>query len=257
MESLYQQIISKFIKIVFFALLFLLSCSSNVNEEVKTPLKGFEEAEPGKYIDLAGGRLYLPEQWNNDPDEEWPVTVILHGYGTLQRSMSMWPYWIPLAEELGIVLFFPGRDSFGWDESRNSLDTIMLKNIFRDFRKMHWVKQDSIQLFGISSGAIMALGMTAINTRQKDGTLLFDKAAAASGGFGYVMEKEIQRDPELKHAVPIPLFIFWGDKEYKDHGSDAAQFFNNLGWIVETASHSGGHEFPESCVRKVLEKNRK
>ncbi len=233
----------------------LSSCAASPSQD---PLAGIENAAVGTYTDLGGGRLYLPPGWKAEDREKWPVTVILHGYGTLSRSLSVMPFWIPLAEEYDLVLFFADRGTMGWDERRDSLDTRLIERILRTFRSKSWVRENSIQLFGWSAGAIMAQGFTAINAKQKDGTPLFDSLAAASGGFGLIMDRErAGRGDPFAHSVRVPVYVFWGEAEASDHGKDAADFLTKNGWSVETSTHPGGHVLPEESVREVLSRNRK
>jgi hypothetical protein len=102
----------------------------------------------------------------------------------------------------------------------------------------------------------MAQGYAGRNRKQPDGKPLFDRLAAGSGGFGTVMEKEIRNDPRLSTSVPVPVFVFWGEKEASDHGKDAAHYLGELGWQVETMMHPGGHVLVESLVREALMRNR-
>ncbi len=220
------------------------------------PLEGLEAARPGAYADLRGGRLYLPSAWTPGRAGGWPVTVVLHGYGNLSRSLSGMPFWIPAAEEYGIVLFFADRGTLGWDERRGSLDDLLLRRILRGLRDRSWVAQDGVQLFGWSAGAIMAMGMAAVNRPGFDGRPLFDRLAAASGGFGYVMERELARDGDMRGAARVPVFAAWGVAEAADHGETAAAYLAARGWKVETAVHPGGHVLPEETVRAALSRNR-
>jgi predicted esterase len=220
------------------------------------PLEGLEAAAPGSYVDLPGGRLYLPSSWKPDRSGGWPVTVVLHGYGNLSRSLSVMPFWTPLAEEYQIVLFFADRGTMGWDERRRSLDEILLRRVLGGFRSRKWVRPGGIQLFGWSAGAIMVIGMTAINVEGTDGKPLFDRLAVASGGFGLIMEKELAKDPDLRGAARVPIYATWGEAEASDHGKDAAAYLAERGWPVETETHPGGHILPEETVRGALACNR-
>jgi predicted esterase len=221
------------------------------------PLEGLDAARPGVYADLRGGRLYLPSYWTPGMEGGWPVTVVLHGYGNLSRSLSGMPFWEPLAEEYGVVLFFADRGTMGWDERRGSLDDILLQRILRGFRSKGWIKPGGIQLFGWSAGAIMAMGMAAANVKDSNGNPLFDRLAAASGGFGLIMEKELERDPALRRAFRVPVFASWGEEEPPDHGKAASTYLAERGWTVETLVHPGGHILPEETVREALSRNRR
>jgi predicted esterase len=236
---------------------FIESAIPNADAAPRTdPLEGLEDATPGAYADLPGGRLYLPSSWTPARGGGWPVTVVLHGYGNLSRSLSVMPFWIPLAEEYRIVLFFADRGTMGWDERRGSLDEILLRRVLGGFRSRPWVRPGGIQLFGWSAGAIMAMGMTAINIQAPDGSPLFDRLAAASGGFGLIMEKELAKDPNLRGAARVPIYAAWGEAEASDHGKDAAAYLAERGWPVEMETHPGGHILPEETVRGALSRNR-
>ncbi|MBN1501693.1 MAG: hypothetical protein JW982_16155 [Spirochaetes bacterium] len=238
-------------------LLCILYCSVSCRFEKSEFLDGISDIKPGTFTDLPGGRLYLPLDWKLSDTNQWPVTVVLHGYGELSRSLSSRYYWEEYAEELGIVLFFVETNHMGWIEQRNSDDTKLIIRILKTFRSQSWVKPQSIQLFGWSAGAIMAQGFSAINKMQKDGFPLFDKLVTASGGFGTVLSWELEKNPELKNAVRIPAFMFWGQLEPDDHGKDASEYLRKLGWQVDTATHPEGHVLDPKLVYEGLKRNRK
>lgn len=238
--------------IPLFLILIIINCFNKKND----PLHGIENLESGTFIDLPEGRLYLPKGWSINDINKWPVTIVLHGFGELSRSLSQRPIWNDSADEFGIVLFFVETGHVGWYEKHNSTDTKIIINIMKSFRKKSWVKDKSIQLLGWSAGAIMAMGFNALNVKQSDGKPLFDRLAAISGGFGIIMEKELKRNPNLKKSIPIPAFIAWGEKEPDDHGKNAAQILKNLGWQMETMTHPDGHVLVNNLVKEALLKNK-
>lgn len=229
--------LSKLNKTIFFKVLFLLSIILIIIccfIKKKDPHNEIENLQAGTFTDLEDGRIYLPLGWNCNDINKWPVTIVLHGFGELSRSLSQRPIWKDSADELGIVLFFVETGHMGWYEKHNSEDTKIIIKILKAFRKKPWVKENNIQLFGWSAGAIMVMGFNALNKKQSDSKPLFDKLATISGGFGIIMEKEVKKNPKLKKSIRIPAFICWGEKEPNDHGKDAAQYLKNQGWRVET-----------------------
>lgn len=240
----------KFLFLLSFCL-FIICCFNKKNY----PLNGIDNLKAGTFVDLPDGRIYLPIGWSSNDTNKWPVTIILHGFGELSRSLSQRPIWKDSSDELGIVLFFVETGHMGWYEKHDSTDTKIIINIMKAFRRKSWVKDKSIQLFGWSAGAIMAMGFNSLNKKQQDGKPLFDKLATISGGFGIIMEKEIKKNPKLKKTIPIPLFICWGEKEPGDHGKDAAQYLKNLGWQTETMTHPDGHILVNNLVKEALLRN--
>jgi predicted esterase len=221
------------------------------------PLDGIEALQVGTYIDIPAGRLYLPQTWLASDEKAWPVTVILHGYGELSRSLSGRPAWIELAEKYGIVLFFVETGHMGWIERRDSADTRLITAVLRSFRRKPWVKPGGLQLMGWSAGAIMTQGMVGINRVQPDGSPLFDRLAAVSGGFGSVLDDELKKNPRLDGVIRVPVFISWGEQEAPDHGCKAAVSLQDLGFRVQTATQPGDHVLTDPQIRQALSGNRR
>jgi predicted esterase len=225
--------------------------------EEADPLTDIDTAAPGASVDIPAGRLYLPRAWRPADRASWPVTVVLHGYGELSRSLSGRPAWEELAEEFGIVLFFAETGHMGWIERRDSADTRLLMAVLKSFRRKPWARPGGLQLFGWSAGAIMAEGFVGLNRPQADRRPLFDRLAAVSGGFGGVMEDELKANPRLDGIERSDAFISWGDQEDADHGRKAAAFLAALGFKVETTTQPDGHVLTDRQMREALSRNRR
>ena len=185
-------------------------------------------------------------------EKAWNVTVVLSGFSTYFRSFAAVPSWKTTADELGTVLFFVARDHMGWYEFPDSEDSKRIDRILKYFRKQPWLKDSGLNLFGFSAGGIMGTAYLSRNRIQKDGRPLFDSLSAISGGIGTQLEKDLQKDPELKKVCRIPVFLSWGDTEPPLVGKEVFSFLTNLSWDVEFTSHPGGHFITPQQIEDAL-----
>jgi len=210
-----------------------------------------EALETGVLLRHEDGLIYFPRDWDGTQDEAYPVMVILPGYAINMRTMASDPQWAEGADRYGVVLFFVHRDHIGWHEDRASEDSRRIRRVLRGFRRASWVEEDGMSLFGFSAGAIMGTSFLC----QKDvfmGPPLFDKLFAASGGIGVIMEKALDRDPLLRRVDPVPVYLFWGEKEPPFVGDTVQEMLEGCGWELETYTHEAGHWLDSSHIMIAL-----
>lgn len=129
-----------------------------------------------------------------------PLLVLLHGSFSNGAAIVSW--WIPLAEEEGIVLVGPdAREAEAWQLRadgpqfiRALIDTVAAK---------HSIDRSRIYLFGSSGGAVYSLTLSMLESE------LFAATAVHAGAW---------RQPNEFRAVPyahrkIPIAIFIGDRD--------------------------------------------
>lgn len=167
--------------------------------------------------------VYVPESIKNAPNQKTPLVFALHGYsctGEIYAGNSGWP---EIAREQSFILVLPsavpGPLGFGDDNlplpSWNFLhhiphgpdEFLFFRELLRRVSGQYPVDTGRVYITGHSQGGMMthalALGMPE----------MFAAAAPCSGVIIAPVHEDFVALPELQDGVPVPIWMFAGQKE--------------------------------------------
>jgi poly(3-hydroxybutyrate) depolymerase len=129
-----------------------------------------------------------------------PLLVLLHGSFGSGAAIVSW--WIPLAEQEGIVLAGPdAREKEAWQLRADGPEFI--RALIDDVAAKHAIDRSRIYLFGSSGGAVYALTLSMLESQ------LFAATAVHAGAWR--TPAEFRAVPYARRKIPIAIFI--GDKD--------------------------------------------
>ncbi len=129
-----------------------------------------------------------------------PLVVLLHGSFGSGAAIVSW--WIPTAEEEGIVLVGPdARRREAWQLRADGPDFI--RAVIDDVAAKHAIDRNRIYLFGSSGGAVYSLTLSMVASE------LFAATAVHAGAWRTA--SEFRAVPYARRKIPIAIFI--GDRD--------------------------------------------
>jgi poly(3-hydroxybutyrate) depolymerase len=129
-----------------------------------------------------------------------PLVVLLHGSFGSGAAIVSW--WIPVAEEEGIVLVGPdARRREAWQLRADGPDFI--RALIADVAAKRAIDRNRIYLFGSSGGAVYSLTLSMVESE------LFAATAVHAGAWRAA--NEFRAVPYARRKIPIAIFI--GDRD--------------------------------------------
>jgi poly(3-hydroxybutyrate) depolymerase len=129
-----------------------------------------------------------------------PLVVLLHGSFGSGAAIVSW--WIPTAEEEGIVLVGPdARRREAWQLRADGPDFI--RAVIDDVAAKHAIDRNRIYLFGSSGGAVYSLTLSMVESQ------LFAATAVHAGAWRET--NEFRAAAYARRKIPIAIFI--GDRD--------------------------------------------
>jgi poly(3-hydroxybutyrate) depolymerase len=129
-----------------------------------------------------------------------PLLVLLHGSFGSGAAMISW--WIPLAQEEGIVLAGPdAREREAWHLRADGPEFI--RAVIDDVASKHSIDRSRIYLFGSSGGAVYSLTLSMLESQ------LFAATAIHAGAWR--APNELRAVPYARRKIPVAIFV--GDKD--------------------------------------------
>ena len=129
-----------------------------------------------------------------------PLLVLLHGSFSNGAAIVSW--WIPLAEEEGIVLAGPdAREAEAWQLRADGPEFI--RALIDNVAAKHSIDRSRIYLFGSSGGAVYSLTLSMLESG------LFAATAVHAGAWR--QPNEFRAMPYARRKIPIAIFI--GDRD--------------------------------------------
>lgn len=195
-----------------------------------------------KYIDSSGERVGQPvaiPAKGKRPAKGWPVIVMLHGYGDTNLSYvdnaQRWADAGFVAIALpGSVPSLEGRYIWDLDSTKPTSDDIdaALASPLLD------IDRSRVHLLGFSQGALHALLLAKSDPKRIAGVVAISPGGSLSDQLYKVVLPSSNRKPKcfFVHAERephAPVVQLWGDA------------YKKAGWEFESATHPGGHHFPE------------
>lgn len=169
-------------------------------EELATPGKQIESKMADDAGDV-GYLMYLPQNYEEDKEKQWPLMLFLHGRGESYGPLSLVAKWGPpmfaeRGDDLPFILVSPQCPGDGrWsDDTRQS----QLEKLLDTVTKAYRVDQDRIYLTGLSMGGY---GSWTLAARSAD---RFAAVVPVCGG-GDIADAE-----KLKS---LPIWVFHGDQD--------------------------------------------
>ncbi len=153
------------------------------------------EAEITRKVEL-GYLLYLPEEYDEAEEKQWPLLMFLHGAGetgnNLERvKMHGPPKRIEAGDDFPFIVVSPQAPRRGWDP-------IELKALLDEVISEHRVDEDRVYLTGLSMGGF---GTWALAAEDPD---RFAAIAPICGGGNPVSAARIK---------DLPIWVFHGAKD--------------------------------------------
>lgn len=198
------------------------------------------EPTPGKQVELsmeddAGDLkylLYLPQGYEDDQDQAWPLVLFLHGRGESNGPLGLVAKWGPprfaeRGDDLPYILVSPQcpRDGFWSDDTRQQ----QLAKLLDTITESHRVDKDRIYLTGLSMGGYGAWTLAANHPDR------FAAVVPICGG----------GDPEdAAKLKALPIWAFHGDQ-------DKAVPFKRSVEMVEAIKQAGGDKIRFTSMEHV------
>jgi len=187
--------------------------------------------------------LFLPKKYN--PDKAWPLLIVGHGGNSamsfdyaMKASLSGLLFWLPLAEEHGIIIAAPLSER-GWGAIGNS---IIFSTISLLQRRLN-INPDQIYVTGHSMGGHLS---------WRSGIYLADRWGAVlpmSGGYDYVADKQVYP------LVNVPGYATFGEKEpynINTYNKKIREWMQAHSFDWRLVEKPGGHEiFPDELPKIV------
>lgn len=204
--------------------------------------------------------LYLAvEPDNYDPDAEYPVVILLHGYGA---SMSDLAGLSPSIHSTGYVFIYPnapipmqvalGVTGYAWTpphDSGTEEDTInvqeMLEILFEEVQERYRVEPGNILLGGFSQGGMMTYRCGLSRPDLFAGLL--------------ILSSRIPSDESIADNLPEdrnqPIFVAHGTSDMMISVSDARKsrdFLESEGYTPEYHEYPMGHEISQAVIDDMV-----
>jgi poly(3-hydroxybutyrate) depolymerase len=173
-------------------LLSLLACGGRADVVDKASKESFEFASLKRSYSL-----FVPP---TVAESGAPLLVLLHGSYSSGAAMVGW--WIPIAEQEGIVLVGPdAREREAWQLRADGPEFIraLIDNVAAE----HSIDRGRIYLFGSSGGAVYSLTLSMLESQ------LFAATAVHAGAWR--APKEFRAVPYARRKLPIAIFV--GDRD--------------------------------------------
>ena len=173
-------------------LLSLLACSARADVSDKASKESFEFASLKRTYSL-----FAPP---TAAASGAPLLVLLHGSFGSGAAIVSW--WIPVAEQEGIILAGPdAREREAWQLRADGPEFIraMIDNV----AAKHSIDRSRIYLFGSSGGAVYSLTLSMLESQ------LFAATAVHAGAWR--TSAEFRAVPHARRKIPIAIFV--GDKD--------------------------------------------
>lgn len=200
-------------------------------EEVATPGKQIESKMPDDAGDV-GYLMYLPQEYDEDKEKQWPLMLFLHGRGESYGPLSLVAKWGPprfaqRGDDLPFILVSPQCPDDGkWsDDTRQA----QLEKLLDTVTKAYRVDQDRVYLTGLSMGGY---GSWTLAARSAD---RFAAVVPVCGG------GDIADADKLKS---LPIWVFHGDQ-------DKAVPFSRSVEMVDAIRGAGGEKIRFTSLEHV------
>lgn len=198
---------------------------AELNRDDLTPKlpAGFNYTPPvdlsARQFTLNGAKRVWYGQGPGAGDTARPTIILFHG--AQRDGRSMLDMWKDVGQSEMLVLIAPDSTSTAsWDGSREGPN--FLDRLIEEATKFHAVDKSRLYLFGHSAGANHALELVASGQRSWRGVGVHAGALAAAR--------------RSNTAVPVPVFIYVGDKDHVfsvQASRTTAQSLSSIGHPVE------------------------
>jgi poly(3-hydroxybutyrate) depolymerase len=177
---------------ILLAILALLACSARADAVDKASRESFEFASLKRHYSLFAAPTA--------PESEAPLLVLLHGSFGSGAAIVGW--WIPVAEQEGIVLAGPdAREREAWQLRADGPQFI--RALIDDVASRRSIDRSRIYLFGSSGGAVYSLTLSMLQSE------LFAATAVHAGAWR--APNEFRAVPHARRKIPVAIFI--GDRD--------------------------------------------
>jgi len=208
---------------------------------MSSALSSVQEAPaPGKQVELTTSDvageikylLYLPQGYDEDPDNTWPLLLFLHGRGESNGPLSLVAKWGPpkfaqRGDDLPFILVSPQCPRDG--EWRDATRQQQLGRLLESMTKAYRVDNDRIYLTGLSMGGYGSWSLAAKHPG------LFAAVVPVCGG----------GDPnDADNLITLPIWVFHGDQ-------DTAVPFRKSVEMVEAIRQAGGTKIRFTSLEHV------
>lgn len=179
------------------------------------------------------------------PDDGWPVILMLHGYGDSNVNyVSLAKAWAALGfVAVAVPGSTPGQDGrYMWDMESTDPTLKDLRAIMKSELLKNVVDKEKVFLFGFSQGALHSLLLTAEHRDE------FAGVVALSPGGSLSREMII---PKISKGRAGRLVFIHG--EFEPHEPIAKSWKMACGesdWKFMSSAHPGGHHFPQDWVEQ-------
>ncbi len=194
------------------------------------------------------GQPYAVRPAGRRPDSGWPTILLLHGYGDSNLNYQA------LCEEWGdlgfVAIAMPGSLPAGdgryvWSDESTDQTHADLRAALASPLLDGVIDRQRVYLLGFSQGALHAMLLTANYPDQFAGVVGLSPGGSLSDRLA---------EPTIKKGRPSKCFFIHGDQEphapYVKIWYTACQ---KAGWKFGSATHPGGHQFPENWDTLRLE----
>ena len=173
--------------------------------------------------------VFVPRDYT--AEQEWPLAILLHGYGAsafLQRGYLNVP---PLVDELGFILITPDglvddRGSQFWnafpeccDRSGTEVDDVgYLTGLIDEAEERYTIDRERIYFFGHSNGGFMSyrmaceLGDRVAGIASLAGAMTSSTELCDDTGPVHVLQIHGTEDDSVAYSAAEPSAAFWADR---------------------------------------------
>lgn len=230
------------------------ACGGGTVEEVPR-LADCPDLVAGRNTLTSGGvpralEVVLPASY--DPQQDWPIVLVYHGFGGDIASMLDDADLRRYADDLGVILVVPQALEEGgstiWDafsDPRTNLDAVLFDDVVHCAQQSFSVDPARVHVTGMSNGGLLTGYLAA--TRAD----VIASSAPMSGGVTTTW---------IDTGASMPMLVVWGgeadvafDQDFDLLAADMIDQCLDRGWFVAACDHGLGHTLDPSFWPWVLQ----